>query len=119
MTTNNSLIHTDDFPLQLSKLRQSQDVSACAMSHDLGHNRNYINGIESKRYKPSLTEFIEICNYLNVTPNDLFLSSKDQHFSHSISASQLIPLILHLCDQLTPSQIDHLYFFLKDMLHTN
>lgn len=75
MKKNPVALQTQDFALQLAKLREAREISACAMSYDLGHNRSYINGIELQKYLPSFTEFIEICNYLNATPNDLFLSS--------------------------------------------
>ncbi len=59
-----------DFALRLAMLREARKISACAMSHELGHNRNYINGIELQKYFPSLTEFFEICNYLGISPGD-------------------------------------------------
>ena len=73
MKKNPVPLQAQDFALRLSKLRESKEISACTMSYDLGHSRSYINGIELQKYLPSFTEFIEICNYLNVTPNDLFL----------------------------------------------
>ena len=42
------------------------------MSLDLGHSRSYMQGISSGRALPSMTEFLAICDYLEVTPKDFF-----------------------------------------------
>jgi len=42
------------------------------MSLDLGHSRSYMQSISSGRMMPSLTEFLYICEYLNVSPRDFF-----------------------------------------------
>ena len=116
MKKNPVALQTQDFALQLAKLREAREISACAMSYDLGHNRSYINGIELQKYLPSFTEFIEICNYLNATPNDLFLSASDSASLQVISPSQLLTVLLPLCDELTPRQVSYLYYLLRDLL---
>ena len=55
MKKNPVALQTQDFALQLAKLREAREISACAMSYDLGHNRSYINGIELQKYLPSFT----------------------------------------------------------------
>ena len=107
MKKNPVPLQAQDFALRLSKLRESKEISACTMSYDLGHSRSYINGIELQKYLPSFTEFIEICNYLNVTPNDLPLE---------ISPTQLLAILLPLCDELNPRQVSYLYYLLRDFL---
>jgi len=57
---------------RLIKLRTKKDVSARAMSLDIGQSENYIADIENKRYFPSMTVFTYICEYLNITPKDFF-----------------------------------------------
>lgn len=42
------------------------------MSLDLGHSKSYIQSISSGKALPSLSEFLSICDYLNVTPKDFF-----------------------------------------------
>lgn len=42
------------------------------MSLDLSHSRSYVQNIASGRSKPSIEEFLYICEYLNVTPRDFF-----------------------------------------------
>jgi len=57
---------------RLIKLRTKKDVSARAMSLDIGQSENYIADIENKRYFPSMTVFTYICEYLNITPKEFF-----------------------------------------------
>ena len=42
------------------------------MSLDLGHSRSYMQGISSGRTLPSLSEFLYICDYLEISPKDFF-----------------------------------------------
>ncbi len=42
------------------------------MSIDLGHSRSYIQSISSGRALPSMSEFLYICDYFNITPVDFF-----------------------------------------------
>lgn len=93
------------FSLRLAQLREAKRVSARAMSHYLGHNKNYINQIESQKFLPSLTEFFEICSYLCVTPSDFF--------NTEIKNPNDINGIAELCRKLTPEQADGVYHMLK------
>lgn len=42
------------------------------MSLDLGKNKSYIQNISSGRSMPSMSQFLEICNYFNITPQQFF-----------------------------------------------
>ena len=42
------------------------------MSYDLGHSRGYVNNISSGKSLPSLKEFIAICDYFDITPQQFF-----------------------------------------------
>ena len=42
------------------------------MSLDLGHSRSYMQNISSGRSKPSIEEFLYICDYFGITPRDFF-----------------------------------------------
>lgn len=42
------------------------------MSLDLGHSKSYIQSIASGRALPSMSEFLYICDYLDVSPKDFF-----------------------------------------------
>lgn len=116
MITEQTTFQPQDFALRLATLREARRVSACAMSHDLGHNRNYINGIELQKYFPSLTEFFEICSYLNISPSDFFrLKEEDKSQLSGTAPAEISPLVL-LCDELTPQQADCLYQMLCQFL---
>ena len=61
-----------DFSLRLAQLREKKGVSACDMSLSIGQNPGYINNIESGKSMPSLSGIFYICEYLNITPSELF-----------------------------------------------
>ncbi len=42
------------------------------MSLSLGQNPGYINSIENNKTFPSMSNFFEICDYLNITPMEFF-----------------------------------------------
>lgn len=57
---------------RISKLRTQKGVSEYKMSLDLGHSKGYIQSITSGRAMPSMSEFLSICNYFEITPKDFF-----------------------------------------------
>ena len=57
---------------RITDLRLKKGVAEHRMSLDLGHSRSYMQGISSGRALPSMTEFLAICDYLEVTPKDFF-----------------------------------------------
>lgn len=61
-----------DFSLRLAKLREEKGVSARDMSLSMGQNPGYINNIENGKSMPSLSGIFYICEYLGITPKDLF-----------------------------------------------
>lgn len=61
---------------RISELRMQKGVSEYKMSLDLGHSKSYIQSISSGKALPSLTEFLFICDYLNVSPKDFFDSEQ-------------------------------------------
>ena len=42
------------------------------MSCDMGHSKGYIQSIASGRAMPSMSEFLCLCEYLEITPRDFF-----------------------------------------------
>ena len=60
---------------RITKLRIEKGVSEYQMSYDLGHSRGYINNISSGKALPSMTEFLAICEYFEITPADFFNTS--------------------------------------------
>ena len=63
---------TDYIVKRITELRLKKGVAEHRMSLDLGHSRSYMQGISSGRAPPSMTEFLAICDYLQVTPEDIF-----------------------------------------------
>lgn len=57
---------------RITQLRIRKGVSEYQMSLDLGHSRSYIQNIVSGRSKPSIDEFLYICEYLDVSPKLFF-----------------------------------------------
>ncbi|MBO5484395.1 MAG: helix-turn-helix transcriptional regulator [Lachnospiraceae bacterium] len=108
MKTTQKNFDTETFSLRLSQLREAKNISARAMSHYLGHNRNYINQIETQKFLPSLAEFFEICNFLSVSPSEFF--------DMDIKNPNEISDIADLCKKLTPEQADGVYHMLKEFI---
>ena len=87
---------TDSFIRErITELRIKKGVSEYRMSTDLGHSKSYIQSITSERALPSLSEFLYICDYLEVTPRDFF----DQNVSEPILLRQLINLTKNMSDK--------------------
>jgi len=63
---------------RITELRIKKGVSEYQMSLDLGHSRSYIQNISAGRSKPSIDEFLYICEYLNVSPRDFFDEGNSQ-----------------------------------------
>lgn len=57
---------------RITALRMKKNISEYRMSLDLGHGDGYIRGISSGRSLPKMAEFLDICEYLNVTPQEFF-----------------------------------------------
>ncbi len=57
---------------RITQLRMQKGVSEYKMSYDLGHSRGYINNISSGKTLPSMTEFLAICDYFEITPQEFF-----------------------------------------------
>ena len=57
---------------RITRLRIRKGVSEYKMSYDLGHSRGYINNISSGKTLPSMTEFLTICEYFDITPAEFF-----------------------------------------------
>ncbi|MDO4329077.1 MAG: helix-turn-helix transcriptional regulator [Lachnospiraceae bacterium] len=63
---------------RITKLRLKKGVSEHRMSLDLGHARSYIHGISSGRTLPSMTEFLAICDYFEITPESFFSEESEE-----------------------------------------
>ena len=65
-------MYEKEFSQRLSQLRADKGVSARDMSLSLGQNAGYINNIETGKALPSMSNFLYICDYLQITPADFF-----------------------------------------------
>lgn len=57
---------------RITELRIRKGVSEYQMSYDLGHSRGYIYNISSGKCLPPMKEFLEICDYFEITPAEFF-----------------------------------------------
>lgn len=62
---------------RITQLRLQKGVSEYQMSYDLGHSRSYIYNISSGKSLPPMAEFLQICEYLSITPMEFFDESND------------------------------------------
>lgn len=73
---------------RITQLRVRKGVSEYKMSYDLGHSRGYINNISSGKTLPSMTEFLAICEYFDITPMDFFnVNAPDPKLSNKLIQS--------------------------------
>ena len=78
---------TEDFIRnRITQLRMNKNISEYQMSLDLGHSKSYIQSISSGRAMPSMGEFLYICEYLGVTPQEFF----DEHTKNPVLRNTLI-----------------------------
>lgn len=99
--------YTEWFCQRLTALRLQKGVSARDMSLSLGQSESYINKIENRRTLPSMTGFLYICEYLEITPSEFFNMD-------SISP-QRSKLFLAEFEKLTSKQADHILEIMKDL----
>jgi transcriptional regulator with XRE-family HTH domain len=57
---------------RITELRLKKGVSEYRMSTDMGHSKNYIQGISSGRSLPSFSEFLYMCEYFGISPREFF-----------------------------------------------
>ena len=80
------------------ELRTAKGVSAREMSLSLGQAAGYINNIENSNNLPSMAMFFEICEYLEISPQEFF--------DYSDSKIQRRSLLLRFFDTLPAEEQD-------------
>ena len=63
---------------RITQLRMERDLSESKMAYDLGHGRSYINNITRGFNLLSMSSFLEMCEYFNVTPAEFFLPALEK-----------------------------------------
>ena len=79
---------------RITSLRLGNNLSEYQLSLALGHSRGYINNISSGKTLPSMSEFLNLCEFFKITPSEFFneeLSYPD--LFHEITS--LIPSLEH------------------------
>lgn len=62
---------------RITQLRLKKGVSEYQMSYDFGHSRSYVYNISSGKSLPPIAEFLQICNYFDITPSQFFDESEE------------------------------------------
>ncbi|MGM9935755.1 MAG: helix-turn-helix domain-containing protein [Candidatus Ornithomonoglobus sp.] len=57
---------------RITELRLKSNISEYQMSLELGQNKGYIQSISSGKALPSMTGFLNICDYFSITPTEFF-----------------------------------------------
>ena len=102
---------------RITELRLKKDVSEYQMSLDLGKNKSYIQGISSGRSMPSMKQFFEICDYLEITPLEFFDTemAEPPQFRRAVELLKeldnedweaIIPLLMRLRKEITQKQAE-------------
>ena len=97
-----------DFSLRIATLRTKKGVSARDMSLSMGQNPGYINNIESGKSMPSLTGIFYICDYLNITPSELF--------DEEVENPEKLKGIIKDLRKLNDKQLDTISALVKDLI---
>lgn len=82
---------------RITQLRIKKGVSEYQMSYDLGHSRGYIYNISSGKALPPMKEFLSICEYFEITPQ--------QFFDESTNTPELIQKAIDGMRQLNESDL--------------
>lgn len=99
--------YRQEFRQRLSELRIHQGISARDMSLSLGLSEGYINKVENGKMLPTMSTFFEICDYLDITPQEFF------------DYQEASPLEIHIAveemNKMNPEQRDRLIRIMKDI----
>lgn len=98
-----------DFSLRIATLRTKKGVSARDMSLSMGQNPGYINNIESGKSLPSLTGIFYICDYLKITPSELF--------DMDVENPEKLKGIIEDLKKLNDKQLDTIATLVKDLIN--
>ncbi len=85
----------NDIRNRLTQLRMKKGISEYQMSLDLGHSKSYIQSISSGRALPSMSEFLVICDYLGISPNEFF----DDHTANPALIQEIADAVSDFSDE--------------------
>ncbi len=103
--SSQTYIAREGFAKRLIELRQAKGVSGREMSLSLGQGAGYINNLENDNNLPSMAMFFEICEYLDITPEEFFAYTGRKMSMHFAMALENLPadeqgLLLTLAEKL-------------------
>ena len=84
---------------RISELLYKKDRSERDLSLELGHSPSYINGITSGNKMPSIKELLNICDCLNITPEEFF-HEETENCELSKEKIELINLLSNIKDDI-------------------
>lgn len=97
----------DEFRKRLSELRTQKKVSARDMSLSIGQNPSYINRIENGIMMPSMSVFLSICDYLNITPSEFFNTNN--------SSPERLRNVIKKLESLSSSKFNNIAAVIEDL----
>ena len=77
---------------RITQLRLQKGVSEYKMSYDLGHSRSYIYNISSGKSLPPWSEFFDICDYFEITPEQFFSQNRKISSLKQTTINELVDL---------------------------
>lgn len=101
----------DFFRDRLRFLRNERGISAREMSLSLGQNESYINKLETGKTSTTIASFLNICEYLDISPSDFFKND----VKTSISTSKEIDFYIK---KLSSSQVKYIKALLEDLVNS-
>lgn len=101
------IIFEEEFKKRLTQLRLNKGVSSREMSLAIGQNVGYINNIECGKSLPSMSAFLFICDYLNISPKEFFALGSGN--------PEKIAKIDDNLKALSNEQLDYIYLLTKDL----
>ncbi len=97
-------IDTNFIRERITQLRLQRDISEREMSLDMGRGHGYIHNIVSGASLPSIESFLEICEYLCVTPMEFF----DCDLTNPINTKEIYQELKRLCKNDTEKLLNFL-----------
>ena len=83
---------------RITQLRLQKNISEYKLSLELGQSKGYIQSITSGKTLPSMTMFLEICNYFDVTPEAFFAGAR--------APEPMVQSVLHYVRRLPPETLE-------------
>lgn len=91
-------LDAQSFGKRLNRFRKAQGLTSNALAEAIDVNPVHIRHMEGGARKPSIDSFVDLCNALQVSPDDLLADSLADHIKGQNTA------LAELIERLTPSQ---------------